>query len=110
MNRDRVMDNPFRPREQVGAGIELSVQASYFHYSQPRAGGRHGESLPPLSDYFLVEVAILQNGYLRRPEGLLSPDLCALFETGDTPVAGYVSQADVNQMREQLRAATGSSA
>lgn len=84
-----------RPREQYG-NIELSIQASSFAYSTPRVDGL------PLDEYYEVEVAIIANGKIRSPVGLLSDDLCQLFEKGLSPVAGYVSQENVERIRQQL--------
>ena len=80
-------------------GVYLSVQASKYHYCIPRTGIGL-----PLDSYSTVELAILDsNKKIRRPEGLLSADLCDLWEPGDVPVAGWVSQEDVERIREQLR-------
>ena len=91
------MNGWIRDPEDFGGGISLSVQASAYHYCSPRVTGL------PLLEYKSVEVALTQDGNLRRPEGLLSPDLCHLFDDGEVTMAGYVSQEDVERMREQLR-------
>lgn len=92
------MDDWAREPEDYN-GVYLSVQASKYHYCTPRSG--LGLSL---DSYSAVELAILDsNKEIRRPEGLLSADLCDLWEPGNIAVAGYVSQEDVERIREQLR-------
>jgi len=89
-----------RPVETYG-DVSLSVQASRYHYSQPRQNGL------PLADYETVEVAVLNApGHLVRPSQVGVKGYDNLFERGASPVASYVAQADVQQLREALKRRT----
>lgn len=85
-----------RPATVIG-DVEVSVQASEDHYCSPRVNGL------PLEIYEQVEIALLRNGELIRPETVgLSAELVALFETGPCPVAGYVSWPNVKRIMSEL--------
>lgn len=94
--------NPVRrPREQFG-DFALSVQAGPGMYCSPQVNGL------PIAEYESVEVALCrgpgQDGEnCLRPETADMPKrLADLFESIDYPVAGYVSQADLQAMRDHL--------
>lgn len=92
----------------------LSVQASEYHYCTPRVNGA------PIDHYTSVEVGLypFRKGHdLGRPSDALGPivrrlpflpivkearALDRLFEEGNCPVAGYVSQADVQRLKRFL--------
>lgn len=86
-----------RPHEKYGP-IRLSVQASEYSYCSPRVIG--GD----LGWYRSVEIALYDKaGKLCRPSALGIKGFDKLFDEGDTPIAGYVPQAEVEQLREALR-------
>jgi len=81
--------------------ISLSVQASTFHYCSPRKNDL------PLDAYESVEVGFLYRGRLARPSAAGIVGFDDLFEEGGSPVAGFVSQADVTRLRNAIRLAGG---
>lgn len=85
-----------RRSEQYG-DVALSVQASEVHYSQPRVSDLD------IDEYDSVEIALIHGGQLRLPSELGIQGFDHLFETGQNPVAGYVPQEIVDQLREALR-------
>lgn len=94
--------NPVRrEREQYGE-FALSIQAGPGFYCSPKTDGL------PIEEYESVEVALCRGG----PDGenCLPPrdagfplDLCDLFQPIDVTVAGYVSQANLQRMRDHLK-------
>lgn len=86
-----------RDAEAYGA-IRLSIQASAHHYSRPRENGLD------LKDYEAVEIALIGERGLMRPESIGLPlDICELFEPGNSPVAGEVEWPVVERIRQCLR-------
>ena len=84
-----------RKAEDFG-DICLSVQASEYSYSDPRESGL------PITDYKSVEVGFLFKNHLRRPSFAGIHGFDELFEDIESPVAGYVSLADVARLREAI--------
>ncbi len=83
------------PHEVYG-DVKLSVQVGPTHYCDYDQEG---------DTYLNAEIALLQAGVLVRPESIgLPPDICKLFEPGESPVAPRVPWAMVNQIREILSA------
>jgi hypothetical protein len=86
---------------RVGA-FEASIQASEYHYSEPRV------TLPSGEDYTRFEIALFEvDG-----DKWISPTTDArfqgkpwagLFEDGGSPVAGYVDAKTVAQILADLR-------
>jgi hypothetical protein len=85
-----------RDTEMYGE-VELSVQASEFHYCSPKITGL------PLEDYTQVEIALFApDKSFALPSDLgLDTSLDKIY-SGDE-VAGYVSQANLNKLRSALR-------
>lgn len=86
-----------RRAEEFG-DVMLSIQASALHYSNPRV-----DELP-LDEYESVEVGLFHEGRLCRPSEIGIVGFDHLFERGRNPVAAYVPQETVAQLREALRA------
>jgi len=90
-------------------GIDLSIQASGIHYSTPRVDGWR------LRDYTAVELGLLgpekerslfgsiKKVRLCRPSDIGVEGFDHLFESGDCPVAGYVSWDDVKALIKAIR-------
>lgn len=54
--------------------------------------------------YVNAEIALLRGGSIVRPDAVGLPvNVCALFESNESPVAGRVPWAMVNQIREMLK-------
>ena len=86
-----------RPYERFG-DVDLSIQASKFHYSAPREDGL------PLSGYRDVEVALFRGEDWLRPSDIGIEGYDDLWEPGSMPVAGYVAVEKVHELRALLRA------
>lgn len=87
----------FRKPKRYG-NVMLSVQASSFHYCTPRADGL------PLHAYSEVEIALTSPaGRIVRPEGYVPGEFYHLWEGGPSPVAAYVTQAQLRAIRKALR-------
>lgn len=87
-----------RPVENYG-DVNLSVQASTMHYSKPRIDGL------TIDEYEKVEIALLKpSGVFLKPSDIDLPNhLAELFESGKSPVAGYITQAQLKEVREFLQ-------
>ncbi len=102
---DNLMLCAARPPEQYG-NIELSVQASRFHASDPRNGCGH----TPLELYDRVEVALrwaharTRNRWIRQPSRELGIDGFddIWLSPEDVPIAEYVAQERVGALRAAL--------
>lgn len=80
----------------------LSVQASQWAYCEPRVDGLK------IDEYESVEVAVLDaDGELVRPSAVGVAGFDDLFEPGNSPVAGYVSQSKLLELKRALRANSG---
>lgn len=94
--------------EQYG-DIYLSIQASSGHYCTPRVDGLGIEEYEEVEIGFLGpprEVEIFgrkHNMRLCHPSAVGIEGFDHLFESGDVPVAGYVSWDDVNRLRQALK-------
>ncbi len=92
-----------RPLEQYG-DVELSVQASRFHASDPRNGCGH----TPLELYDRVEVALrwanrrARNRWIRQPSRELDIDGFDDLWSEEVPIAEYVLQERVQALRAAL--------
>lgn len=98
------MKRPDWMRESEAYGdVLLSVQASDTHYSTPREPGL------PLEAYSRVEIAVMVKPTPGNRSGMVLPSHVGiegfdhLFEEGESPVAGYVTQEDVARLRDALR-------
>ena len=92
------MPVPLRDAEKYG-DVVLSVQASVFHYSTPKTNSL------PLESYTHVEIGIRDNkGGLCCPSDIEVIGFDHLFEEGNVPVAGYVSQHDLERLRTAIKA------
>ena len=80
--------------------VKLSIQASQYNYCEPRVNGL------PLDGYETVEIAIISDEHgMCHPSKIGIEGFDDLFEVGgDNPVAGYVSQAKVAELRAALQA------
>ena len=78
---------------------QLSVQASTFHYCEPRT------NYDNLLSYNLVEVAIFRNGKFVNnvTEKFSRFEWSNLFEEGNTPVAGYVDLETVVKIINDIK-------
>jgi hypothetical protein len=77
----------YAPYAVPNTNYSMSVQASSFHYCEPRT------DLGELSEYSSYEIAILDaDKHLVNVQEKL-PEIFSLgvFEEGDSPVAGYVT-------------------
>ncbi len=92
-----------RPPEQYG-DVELSVQASRFHASEPRNGCGH----TPLELYDRVEVALrwantsARDRWIRQPSRQLGMDGFDDLWCEEVPIAEYVPQERVKALRAAL--------
>lgn len=89
----------FRMFYGLDAGpVTLSIQASGTHYSTPR------EVLDP-PEYTKWELGILKNGKLVHPNAVHSTleKFNELFESGNSPIAGYVPTETVQSLLDELR-------
>lgn len=85
--------------------LDISIQASSFHYCTPR------EDLPELDAYTEVEIALFnKDGRWVQPrtEPLLADfpelaELCEQYEEGDTAVGYYVPMGLVNKLIKYLK-------
>jgi hypothetical protein len=91
----RVGDH-LRPSLVYPNGVSLSIQASRYHYCSPREDQRD------LCEYVTVEIAVLKDGALTRPESVGLSKYADLWEAGDHAVAGYVDVATVVEIVNAL--------
>lgn len=92
-------DFAHRDAEQFGNDIQLSVQANAGAYCTPRAGGL------PLEQYSTVEVGFMYKSKLDYPSHAGIAGFDQLFDSDSaSPVAGYVSQANVQRLRDAINA------
>jgi len=114
MTTSDFLDMPRFRQPEVHNRANLSVQASSSHYCTPRSN-----ACEDIDGYISVEVGLIhpKTGELCRPTDMLNPftrhipitrrakearTLDGLFESGSSPVAGYVSQDNLNRLREWL--------
>lgn len=88
-----------RKAEQYGP-YALSVQASVGHYCSPRVNGLR------LDQYTAVEVAVIdEKGNLVKPSQIGIRGFNRYFDKCDSPVAGWMPQDAVTQLRRAMRRA-----
>lgn len=87
-------------RETYGP-VTLSYAVGRAAYSEPRENGH------ALRDYSQVEIALLVGGNLVGPEVAGVPEFADDFESGLSPVAGYLPWSRVDELRAALAARHG---
>ena len=87
-------------REQFGP-VTVSYATGSGAYCAPRRGGL------ALRAYESVEIGLLVGGELCAPSAAGVEGFDELFESGRSPVAGYVAWADVERLRAALCAKHG---
>ncbi|MGM0846934.1 MAG: hypothetical protein ACQEUT_18400 [Bacillota bacterium] len=84
---------------EVSGGVRLSIQASFYHYSTPRA-------TLPVGVYTAMEMAIIKDGrFASASEVSSNPELFGqLDEYFDGSVFGYVPVELIEQLYQELKA------
>lgn len=79
-------------------GFQMSIQASDFHYCNPRIDLKH------LDNYDTVEVAVFKNNEWFDVESIKGmPQIFEPWYEGGTTVAGYVTMSDLDRIYTALK-------